>query len=43
MSLAKADMGVARLYAALATNPGDDRRWEAIEAEYRRTVTLLAG
>jgi phosphoenolpyruvate carboxylase len=42
MSLAKADMGVARLYAALATNPGDDRRWEAIEAEYRRTVTLLA-
>jgi phosphoenolpyruvate carboxylase len=42
MSLAKADMGVARLYAALATNPGDDRRWQAVEAEYRRTVTLLA-
>jgi phosphoenolpyruvate carboxylase len=42
MSLAKADMGVARLYAALATNPGDDRRWDAIEAEYRRTVTLLS-
>ena len=42
MSLAKADMGVARLYAALATNPGDDRRWDAIESEYRRTVTLLA-
>jgi len=41
MSLAKADMGVARLYAALATNPGDDRRWDAIETEYRRTVTLL--
>jgi phosphoenolpyruvate carboxylase len=42
MSLAKADMGVARLYAALATNPGDNRRWDAIESEYRRTVTLLA-
>ena len=42
MSLAKADMGVARLYAALATSPGDDRRWEAIEAEHRRTVALLS-
>jgi phosphoenolpyruvate carboxylase len=42
MSLAKADMGVARLYAALATGPGDDRRWAAIETEYRRTVSLLA-
>jgi phosphoenolpyruvate carboxylase len=42
MSLAKADMGVARLYAALATNPGDERRWAAIEDEYRRTVSLLS-
>jgi len=42
MSLAKADMGVAQLYAALATGPGDDRRWDAIESEYRRTVSLLA-
>ena len=41
MSLAKADMGVARLYAALATGPGDDRRWDAIESEYRRTVAML--
>jgi phosphoenolpyruvate carboxylase len=41
MSLAKADMGVARLYAALARGDGDDRRWNAIEDEYRRTVTLL--
>ncbi len=41
MSLAKADMGVARLYAALATGPGDDRRWDAIESEYRRTVSLV--
>ena len=42
MSLAKADMGVARSYAALATNEGDDRRWDAIESEFRRTVSLLA-
>ena len=42
MSLAKADIGVARSYAALATGPGDDRRWDAIETEYRRTVTLIA-
>ncbi|HEY8819425.1 MAG TPA: phosphoenolpyruvate carboxylase, partial [Candidatus Limnocylindrales bacterium] len=42
MSLAKADMGVARSYAALATGPGDDRRWDAIESEYRRTVSLLS-
>ena len=42
MSLAKADMGVARSYAALATGPGDDRRWDAIETEYRRTVALLS-
>ena len=41
MSLAKADMGVARTYAALATATGDDRRWAAIETEYRRTVDLL--
>ena len=34
-------MGVARTYAALATAPGDDRRWAAIETEYRRTVDLL--
>ncbi len=42
MSLAKADMGVARLYAQLARGEGDDRRWDAIETEYRRTVALLA-
>ncbi len=41
MSLAKTDMGVARLYAALATSPGDDGRWVAIESEYRRTVAAL--
>ena len=38
MSLAKADMGVARDYAALATGEGDARRWATIEAEYHRTV-----
>jgi phosphoenolpyruvate carboxylase len=41
MSLAKADMAVARTYAALATGSRDDRRWARIEAEFRRTVLLL--
>ena len=41
MSLAKADMGVARSYAALAHGEGDDRRWAAIETEFHRTVAML--
>jgi phosphoenolpyruvate carboxylase len=41
LSLAKADMGVARLYARLATNRGDDRRWATIEAEHERAVRYL--
>jgi phosphoenolpyruvate carboxylase len=41
MSLAKADMGVARSYAALAHGDGDDRRWAAIETEFHRTVAML--
>ncbi len=41
MSLAKADMGVARLYAALARGDGDARRWAAIEGEFHRTVAML--
>ena len=41
MSLAKADMGVARLYAALAHGDGDARRWAAIETEFHRTVAML--
>ena len=42
MSLAKADMGVARLLrGASPPAPGDDRRWDAIETEYRRSVALL--
>ncbi len=36
LSLARADLGVARQYAALAT--GGDRFWAAIEEEYVRTV-----
>ena len=41
MILAKADMGVARRYASLATGPDAERRWTTIEAEYHRTVALL--
>jgi phosphoenolpyruvate carboxylase len=41
MSLAKADMGVARSYAALARGEGDDRRWAAIETEFHRTSAML--
>jgi phosphoenolpyruvate carboxylase len=41
MILAKADMGVARRYAALAADPDGARRWAAIEAEYHRTVAEL--
>ncbi len=41
MILAKADMGVARRYASLATSPDGELRWSAIEAEYHRTVALL--
>ncbi len=42
LSLARADIGVARQYAALA--PGDDhaRRWARIETEHRLTVSWLA-
>ncbi|HEY7590224.1 MAG TPA: phosphoenolpyruvate carboxylase [Candidatus Limnocylindrales bacterium] len=41
LGLARADMGVARRYAALARNRGDERRWRAIEAEHARAVRLL--
>jgi phosphoenolpyruvate carboxylase len=42
LALARADIGVARQYAALA--PGDEhaRRWATIEAEHGRTVAWLA-
>ncbi|HUQ77310.1 MAG TPA: phosphoenolpyruvate carboxylase [Patescibacteria group bacterium] len=39
LALARADLGVARQYAALADDPG--RAWPTIEAEYVRTVTCL--
>ncbi|MBA2373228.1 MAG: phosphoenolpyruvate carboxylase [Chloroflexi bacterium] len=41
MILAKADMGVARLYARLAGGAEHERRWRAIESEHHRTVGLL--
>ena len=41
MSLAKADMGVARMYAALARGEGDGGRWANIETEFHRTVAML--
>jgi len=41
LSLARADLAVARRYATLATEEGDAERWSAIEAEYERTVALL--
>ncbi|MEO8229639.1 MAG: phosphoenolpyruvate carboxylase [Chloroflexota bacterium] len=41
MTLAKADIGVARTYAGLARGAGAARIWERIEAEHERTVRLL--
>ncbi|MBF8289687.1 MAG: Phosphoenolpyruvate carboxylase [Chloroflexi bacterium] len=41
LALARSDLGVARRYAALATEPGDERRWKAIEAEFERSVEAV--
>ena len=41
LALGRADMGVARRFASLATGDGDAARWRAIEAEYATTVELL--
>jgi phosphoenolpyruvate carboxylase len=43
LSLARADIGVARQYAALAIGATEEhaRRWSAIESEHRRTVAWL--
>jgi phosphoenolpyruvate carboxylase len=41
LSLAKADMSVARRYASLAAGRDAERIWARIEAEYERTVELL--
>jgi phosphoenolpyruvate carboxylase len=42
LSLARADIGVARQYAALAHGDEHAARWATIETEHRRTVTWLA-
>jgi len=41
MTLAKADIGVARIYAGLARDAASARIWDTIEAEHERTVRLL--
>ena len=41
MILAKADMGIGRRYASLASGDDATRWWALIEAEYRRTVAWL--
>jgi phosphoenolpyruvate carboxylase len=41
LSLARADMAVARRFAALAGAPDDRRRWTTIEEEFERTARLL--
>jgi phosphoenolpyruvate carboxylase len=41
LALARSDLAVARRYASLATEVGDDLRWAAIEAEHERSVRGL--
>jgi phosphoenolpyruvate carboxylase len=41
LAVARADMALARGYAALAREPGDAERWSVIQAEYDRTVAAL--
>jgi phosphoenolpyruvate carboxylase len=42
VSLAKADLGIARLYASLVKDPGLRQRvWQKIEAEFLRTRRML--
>jgi phosphoenolpyruvate carboxylase len=41
-AIERADLPIARGYAALATEPGDVDRWRAIEAEHETTRTLLS-
>ena len=41
LALRRADMALARGYAALATKPGDAGRWSAIEQEFDRTRLAL--
>ena len=41
LAVRRADIALARGYASLATEPGDDARWTAIEAEFDRTRLAL--
>ena len=41
LAIARSDLGVARRYAALATEPGDEGRWVAIEVEHERSRRWL--
>ena len=41
MILAKADRGVAQMYAALATTPEAPRLWAQIDDEFQRSARLL--
>ena len=42
LALGRADIALARGYAALATEPGDAERWQVIEDEFERTARTLA-
>ena len=41
LALRRADVAIAKGYATLASEPGDDARWAAIEAEFHRTVDAV--
>jgi len=41
LALARVDLGVARRYAGLATEPGDATRWDAIEAELESSIRAV--
>jgi phosphoenolpyruvate carboxylase len=41
MALAKVDMAIAQRYAGLAPGPDGERIWQAIRAEYERTVAAV--
>jgi phosphoenolpyruvate carboxylase len=40
-AIRRADVAIARGYATLASEPGDDARWATIEAEFHRTAAAL--
>ncbi|HUQ43037.1 MAG TPA: phosphoenolpyruvate carboxylase [Candidatus Limnocylindria bacterium] len=41
LSIDRSDLALARRYAALASEPGDAARWQAIEQEHGRTERML--